>query len=291
MPLPRTAGGFDRSRLWPLARTVVGPADSLPTGTEEENSQSWRCRCACGADGIFAEKFLTSERTLSCGCRPDKEVRLKREWKRNRSVERFCKGGGAMETKRTGPGMDPHDGKRALCAFQPKCLLCGRSDDLTNQHVRPSIHGGELRPGNAVRLCRSCNSWIHDREVEELPPENGRRPPAGGRAVQRALGGRVRHSPGLPHRPGGGDAKGSRPRPRPCRAFVRRGTRRHRIPGPGRLAGRARRSTGCPSCGTWPDVFELRGLGMDVAMDRPVRGRIEYPQAVPWRSPNGHRHG
>ncbi len=61
--------------------------------------------------------------------------------------------------------------ERALRAFQPRCLICGTSEDLTNQHVRPVSRGHGLRPGNAVRLCRSCNSFIHNREASELTPD------------------------------------------------------------------------------------------------------------------------
>ena len=61
--------------------------------------------------------------------------------------------------------------ERALRAFQPRCVLCGTSDDLTNQHIHPVSRGHGLRPGNAARLCRSCNSSINDRDVGELAPE------------------------------------------------------------------------------------------------------------------------
>ncbi len=73
---------------------------------------------------------------------------------------------------------------RALRTFQPRCLLCGTSDDLTNQHVRPVTHGHGLRPGNAVRLCRSCNSFIQNREPGDLTPDMAAKLESGAAAFQ-----------------------------------------------------------------------------------------------------------
>lgn len=64
--------------------------------------------------------------------------------------------------------------QRALCRFQPACVLCGATDDLTNQHVRPLNDRRGLEPGNAVRLCRACNSFICDRDPSKLSPGQAR---------------------------------------------------------------------------------------------------------------------
>jgi hypothetical protein len=61
--------------------------------------------------------------------------------------------------------------EQALCNFQPACVICGVTDDLTRDHIRPVSQGHALEPGNAVRLCRACNSFKRDRDLEELPPE------------------------------------------------------------------------------------------------------------------------
>jgi hypothetical protein len=69
----------------------------------------------------------------------------------------------------------PAEMEKALRLFQPRCVNCGAPDDLTTHHVRPVSRGHGLRLGNAVRLCRSCNSFIHDRGVAALTPEMARR--------------------------------------------------------------------------------------------------------------------
>src|SRR5262249_40545605 len=48
--------------------------------------------------------------------------------------------------------------------------LCGAGEDLTNHHVVPLSYGRGLQPGNAVTLCRACNSSIHDSPPSHLPP-------------------------------------------------------------------------------------------------------------------------
>lgn len=48
-------------------------------------------------------------------------------------------------------------------------MLCEATDDLSVDHVRPLSKGHGLRPGNAVTLCRSCNSSKKDKGLEEIP--------------------------------------------------------------------------------------------------------------------------
>jgi hypothetical protein len=61
--------------------------------------------------------------------------------------------------------------ERALRRFQPYCLLCPETRDLTTHHVLPVSSGHGLEPGNAVRLCRACNSCISDTGLNFLAPE------------------------------------------------------------------------------------------------------------------------
>ena len=58
--------------------------------------------------------------------------------------------------------------ERSLRSFQPACVLCDIPNDLTTHHVRPLIGGHGLEPGNAVRLCRGCNSFIWIRPLSDL---------------------------------------------------------------------------------------------------------------------------
>ena len=39
-----------------------------------------------------------------------------------------------------------------------KCLLCGRTDELTIDHIIPFVLGGETKKSNLQTLCRNCNS-------------------------------------------------------------------------------------------------------------------------------------
>jgi hypothetical protein len=47
------------------------------------------------------------------------------------------------------------------------CLYCGRTDDLTTDHLISRVRGGPESGDNAVTACRSCNSSKGDRGVYE----------------------------------------------------------------------------------------------------------------------------
>ncbi len=52
---------------------------------------------------------------------------------------------------------------RAVIAAQPWCTLCGRTRDLTADHIAPLARGGD--PLGPLRvLCRRCNSGRGDRD-------------------------------------------------------------------------------------------------------------------------------
>ena len=152
--------------LW----TVTGPAAPAAKSGEGKDPRRWRCRCACGREVVVPHEYLISGRLLSCGCRPHAEVFKEVEARRWRAVNRLFNSWLRSGRTQLDRGWTAAMG-RALRAFQPRCVLCGSPHDLTNHHVRPVFHGHGLRPGNAVRLCRSCNSFINVREVGELAPE------------------------------------------------------------------------------------------------------------------------
>jgi hypothetical protein len=73
---------------------------------------------------------------------------------------------GAVQSHRGGPAKLPA-GRQALdpdlrwAVFQRDgyaCVHCGSRSDLTVDHVRPVLFGGENSPENLQTLCRSCNS-------------------------------------------------------------------------------------------------------------------------------------
>lgn len=50
------------------------------------------------------------------------------------------------------------------------CLKCGAADDLSLDHVVPTIRGGSGRVGNLQTLCRTCNSEKGDRIADYRLP-------------------------------------------------------------------------------------------------------------------------
>jgi hypothetical protein len=134
----------------------------------------WKCRCACGTESAIQERDLTSWQTLSCGCRPEQVIsaelgsRHQRAWKSFSQAMRRI--GRRERDSRWTPEMD-----HALRTLQPACVVCGGATDLTTHHVRPFSEGYGLEPGNAVRLCRACNSFIGTADPSHLPPEMARK--------------------------------------------------------------------------------------------------------------------
>ncbi len=156
--------------LWTVLGPAGRPAEVAPGG----NGPLWECRCACGATKAVAHEDLDSGRSLCCGCRPDIAVFRDRHTRRRQAAGRLKKAG--MDGSRTRLDQEwTREMEKALRVHQPRCVNCGAHDDLTTHHVRPVSRGHGLRPGNAVRLCRSCNSSINAREAGELTPEMVRR--------------------------------------------------------------------------------------------------------------------
>lgn len=135
--------------------------------------QIWKCRCTCGTERDIAEDDIARWRTLSCGCCAEAEVlaQLRPLWdKVGKGYQAFMAASrGRLRRRNDNEWTGQMD--QALRTFQPWCVLCGATDDLTTHHVRPVSRGYGLEPGNAVRLCLVCNSSLHDNDLSELPPE------------------------------------------------------------------------------------------------------------------------
>jgi len=181
------------------AWTVIAPTGEYATVPGYAAEPIWRCRCTCGTEreiprhvltlgwnlsagsdsviGIDGKVHWTWGSTLCCGCRLEAEVRNELQKIRLRARNRRAEDRGAairrererkLDKKWT-PAMD-----RALRSFQPRCVLCGYHGDQTTHHVRPLSMGSGKKPGNVVRLCRSCNSDISCRSLAALPTEIAR---------------------------------------------------------------------------------------------------------------------
>ncbi len=49
--------------------------------------------------------------------------------------------------------------------FNNECCYCGKSGELTKDHIKPLIEGGELTMINVLPCCKSCNSSKKDHEM------------------------------------------------------------------------------------------------------------------------------
>lgn len=57
------------------------------------------------------------------------------------------------------------------------CVYCGKSEDLTIDHLLPKIRGGANSADNSVFACRNCNSSKCDRDLMEWYTNRGKFPP------------------------------------------------------------------------------------------------------------------
>lgn len=125
----------------------------------------WFCKCECGNEHEASGSKLVCGDIKSCGCISAVRGGLSQTnfWKtyyarirRDRAIVADVLWTPALEV--------------ALVAFQPDCVLCGKPATSTD-HVRPLLKGYGLKPGNAVRLCLSCNSKKSSKDLDELPPD------------------------------------------------------------------------------------------------------------------------
>lgn len=58
-----------------------------------------------------------------------------------------------------------------LTKMFPSCVVCGSSIKMETDHVRPLFLGYGLIPGNAVKLCKHCNSSKRHKDIDNLSDE------------------------------------------------------------------------------------------------------------------------
>src|SRR5262249_21378956 len=119
----------------------------------------------------------TWARTLSCGCRPDMEVRAVLQKKQFEARQGFAQARGRARRRLRETKHDKkwtRDMESGLRKFQPAGGLCGYAGDLTAHHVGPLIDGSGKKPGKVVRVCRSCNCRIGRRSLRARAPEIAR---------------------------------------------------------------------------------------------------------------------
>lgn len=131
------------------------------------NLVAYRCLCDCGAETVVRGSDLRSGNTKSCGCYNIDRLR-------ERSITHGLTGKPGFSQWR-------HQQRREidsewtvemaqfLLKLQPACVVCGSTEKLAIDHVRPMSKGYGLKPGNAAVLCKSCNSRKRDKNLNQLP--------------------------------------------------------------------------------------------------------------------------
>jgi uncharacterized protein (TIGR02996 family) len=178
---PRWKEALDNPSDWIYGEWTVLERVSRPQAGRSRSPTLWRCRCKCGKEMDIPQDDLAKlglPTTLSCGCRPDTEIRADLARKRCEARKGFneaCHKAWRRADERLHDNKWTHDMERALRAFQPSCVLCPATDDLVTGHVQPLNEGHGKEPGNVVRLCRACNSFVHDRPPSQLSPGQARK--------------------------------------------------------------------------------------------------------------------
>jgi len=131
---------------------------------------TWFCQCECGNQTIVTGTRLRSGTTRSCGCLA-KENSKKHGLYGTKFYESL-RSKIRRERERKLGNQWTLEMERLLRTMQPRCILCNASEDLTIDHVSPLARGYSLRPGNAVVLCRSCNSKKGRKSLSELSPSD-----------------------------------------------------------------------------------------------------------------------
>lgn len=165
---------FDNRQFDPL---VFNPGDKFGRWTVIENlgvinEYSWSlCQCNCGTERKVMNYSLKTGASKSCGC-------YHKEVSSEQAKRLFTKHGLSsnphylrhMKHRRHKLDQDwTAEMEIALREIFPKCVICGSIDRLATDHVRPVSKGNGLSPGNAIVLCKSCNSTKCDKDLDQLP--------------------------------------------------------------------------------------------------------------------------
>lgn len=140
--------------------------DSAPN---RGNVVYWKCICSCGVAREVSGASLRNERSLSCGCLSAESTKQRftthglwgtsagyhAQYERRRSRKAGVTNNWTAEMS------------KLIRRIFPACVLCGLSNEdhlqiygvsLHIDHLQPLYSGNGLYPGNAVILCKPCNS-------------------------------------------------------------------------------------------------------------------------------------
>lgn|SRR5512139_1427824 len=133
----------------------------------------WDCLCDCGNAVTVRGSHLTAGDTRSCGCL-HKEISAKVNTHHGLSKNKEFK---LVLTRRRKAKKLLVDSawttemEIALNEVFKSCVICGRTYDLSVDHILPLDLGYGLSIDNAVVLCISCNSSKSNKYITDLSPE------------------------------------------------------------------------------------------------------------------------
>lgn len=150
-----------------------GRLQVMSRGENYAGGARWWCVCDCGRVSLVQSNSLLEGTIVSCGCY-GKEQRRNANTTHGLSntkeyVQYQCRK--RLELKRILDTAWTIDMEIGLRDFYKKCILCGATENLCIDHVKPLSKGYGLRPGNAVILCNSCNASKNNKDLEELDPK------------------------------------------------------------------------------------------------------------------------
>lgn len=144
---------------------------SMRRGNAKE--RYWSCRCDCGTTKDVSGAALRKGGTKSCGCFNREQV--SKRMKTHGQSRTPCYWNTAnlkrRELKRSVDCGWTLDMEKAIKQFQPACVVCYSKYILAVDHVYPLSLGYGLFPGNAVILCKRCNSRKNNRLLKDLPED------------------------------------------------------------------------------------------------------------------------
>ncbi len=128
---------------------------------------AYLCKCDCGKYTTVVSTSLRSGNTKSCGCLSIDLLVGRTTTHGLTHHPMFSRW--RHEMRRDADAEWTIDITALLFEIQPSCVICGSVKILSIDHVRPVSKGNGLRSGNAVVLCRSCNSRKHNLDLSRLP--------------------------------------------------------------------------------------------------------------------------
>lgn len=131
------------------------------------------CLCDCGNTIVVLTSNMRSGKTKSCGCY-NAEVLSKRRTTHGLSGTKSFRDFHNHKQRELRNKFDVEwtlEMEVKLKEIQSECVLCGSKENLAVDHMLPVSKGYGLRPGNAVILCKSCNSRKSNKVLQELPIE------------------------------------------------------------------------------------------------------------------------